>query len=124
MRLAVSGISSQLGGSIFNNDAKGGKTAQEGTDEDWEEATDGAEIGPEGEYEKDGGSEQAEEDFGKLNGVEFGGNRENGVRVKILPDGTRAVLRPSSSGRPTLGRQSPRGKHAPAGSRRTVRYNP
>lgn len=111
-------------GQILRNDS--GETAQEGTDKDWEEATDGAEVGPDGEYEKDGGAPQAEKDFDKLKGVEVGGRRSGGQRVKVLPDGTKAVYYPKSksSGRPTIKRQSPGGKQPPSGSRRTVRYNP
>jgi len=57
---------------------------------------------------KRGGQEQAEKDFDKLNGIEVGQARANGTRIKLLPDGTRAALRPSKGGgRPTVARQSP-----------------
>ncbi len=110
-----------LGGRIFNNDSS--PTAQEGSDEDWDDLAEGAEVGPDGQKEKSGGKEQAEKDFDGLKGAEVGGERANGTRVKVLPDGTRVVLRPSSDGRWTNERQSPSGRKPDAGSGRRIRYN-
>jgi len=65
-------------------------------------------------YEKAGGITQAARDFNSLKGsVAIKGS----VRVKTLSDGTKAILRGSTEGRPTLEFQPP------AGSITKIRYN-
>jgi RHS repeat-associated protein len=92
-------------------------------DKEWDEVAGDAETGSDGQKEKDGGKAAAERDFGSIKGNSVGGSRENGTKVKVLPDGTKVVLRPSSDGRWTIERQSAGGRKPEAGSGRRIRYN-
>ena len=93
------------------------------SDAAWDGVSDGSETGPDGQKTKTGGKEQADKDFDGVRAPESGKPRGNGSRVKVLPDGSRVVLRPSTDGRWTIERQSPGGRKPDAGSRRRIRYN-
>ncbi|WP_082209329.1 RHS repeat-associated core domain-containing protein [Novosphingobium sp. B-7] len=95
----------------------------EQADEAWDDIAGDADTGADGQQEKDGGKEAAEKDFDRLKGQSDGKTRENGTKLKVLPDGSRVVLRPSSDGRWTIERQSKGGRKPDAGSARRIRYN-
>lgn len=63
-------------------------------------------------WSKPGGFDEANKDFDKMNPSNVG-DKGNGVRVGILEDGRRVIVRPDSSdGRPTIEIQRPDGKRA------------
>jgi RHS repeat-associated protein len=76
----------------------------------WDEITEDAERDQDGQLVKPGGQDAAERDFHKARGDAKSEDKGGGVKVAILPDGRRLILRGSEDGRPTLQRQSPLGR--------------
>ncbi len=95
-------------------------SAADDADAAWDEVIEEAETDADGQPVKSGGEAAAEEDFNKVRGdAPVKESQDGKVRVSILPDGRRLVLRPSTEdGRPTLQRQSPSGN---TGTK--IRYN-
>lgn len=63
------------------------------------------------QYSKQGGLEQANKDFDALTQGAKVQDRGGGLRTSELPDGTKVIVRPNSSGgKPTLEFQPPTGK--------------
>jgi hypothetical protein len=63
------------------------------------------------QYEKQGGAEQANKDFDAMTRGAKVQDRGGGVKTAELPDGSKVIVRPTSSGgKPTLEIQPPTGK--------------
>jgi RHS repeat-associated protein len=95
-------------------------SAEDDANAAWDEVTADAESDQDGQLVKPGGEQAAEQDFDKVRGDAPVRTTQDGkVKVSVLPDGRRLVLRPSTmDGRPTLQRQSPQGN---TGTK--IRYN-